>query len=95
MNMLLIADVACYFVVLKPEVEIEVSLSINLLFLMSTNKSNCLRRSDPMMGVLTSVMMKSHEIGRRRPKFNFIVLLPNVFIGVPFAANKGNWVAEL
>jgi hypothetical protein len=63
-------------------------LSFNLLFLTSIKRSYFLSRSEPIIGDCTSAMTKIQRIGRRRPRFKVIDLLPYVLICELLAANS-------
>lgn len=71
-----------------------VVLSINFFRLQSTIKSKCDRKSNPIIGQLTSATMKSHVRSRRKPKSMGILSSPYTPIFVPFAAYNGMIVSS-
>jgi len=74
--------------VVLPAASKRVSRSMSLPRFISTSKSKCLTKSDPIIGVVTSAIIKFHSKTRRRPNDNLMRRSPNVLIVVPFAANN-------
>lgn len=65
-----------------------VLLSTNCDLFKSTNKSNSVRKSAPMMGLSILAIVKRHVKLRRNPRSNVRILSPYVCISLPLAAKS-------
>lgn len=54
----------------------------------STINPKCSKKSAPIIGIEISVITNVHENSRRKPRLMLSVFVPNMLIGVLFAAYK-------
>lgn len=73
---------------MRPGTTVDVFLSINSLALRSTINPCFSRKSAPSIGLSTAAMVNRHFNSLPRPKSSSRILVPNVSMRVPFAANR-------